>query len=339
MWYHGRDSRTNPDGAPRPNPERAVVYRVRRSVISVALIAVGAAFFFGTIAFLALPQIAAVTSPIESFLIITVSFLVFVLLTLSIRYADNRRKRISIEGRADEKISGILQRLNDIFGMRGKLSAHLFENLNIKSNKSELEDCEKHASEFLRCLIDETRFIFEDYTGQPCAASIKLLVSADDKIPLVKTYLRDKKSQLLRGDLYGQEDRLYRYDEHSPFVDIVTGKVGDHYICNDLRTAAANSAYYNGNKRWWKLYNSTIVVPIKDPSTPSFSENVVGFLCVDSVAAKFDHTICLHLSRIIANIIFYVIYDLSQIESKVQAYEKDSSSSEQSRGVADVSGR
>ena len=307
--------------------------RVRRSFISAALVGMGAGFFFGTVTFVGLSLFAAATSPLESFLIVVSGFLAFLVLTLTIAYADSRRKRANSESRAgerfEEKLSGILQRLDGIFKVRTGLSAYLLEN---RDDKIELEACANQSSEFLRYLINETRFLFEDYTGQPCAASIKLLVSADDGIPLIKTFLRDKKSQLLRGDLYGSEG-LYPFDKHSPFVDIVAGRAaGDYYICNDLRTAFAKGTYRNGNRHWWKLYNSTIVVPIKDPST-SFSENVVGFLCVDSVSAKFDQSVCLHVSRIIANVIFYVVYALSQLESKLQKSEPGPVSSAQDRRI------
>jgi hypothetical protein len=159
--------------------------------------------------------------------------------------------------------------------------------------------------------------MFEDYTQRECAVSIKLLVpsKANKDEPEIKTYLRDAKSHLMRKNLYDPDGR-YPYQEHSPFVDIISGSSGrDYYLCNDLRKAANEGSYRNGNKRWRKLYNATVIVPIEEPGTVS-RENLLGFLCVDSINAKFDEEVSLYLARIIANTVFYVVHSLSVFENR-----------------------
>lgn len=240
------------------------------------------------------------------------SVLLFALGLTVFMYADSRRLRLRQVARLEEKMSGALQHLDNVFLARTGLSAYLIKN---QTEPLEIESCVKRSSEYLRYLTDEARSLFEGYTGHPCAVSIKLLVPPTaGSIPAIKTYMRDQKSQLIRSDIY-KPDGLYPYTAHSPFVDLVSGKVDAAYVCNDLRAAEAAGQYRNGNPFWKKLYNSTLVVPIKEPSTFS-GENVVGFLSVDSLTAKFDAPACIYIARIIANTVFYVIYALSALEAR-----------------------
>lgn len=161
--------------------------------------------------------------------------------------------------------------------------------LNLLRNQSDAthkDGCLQRISSCLSLIIDETRFLFDDYTGRPCAVSIKLLVPGDNPTPKVHTYRRDQKSQLIRRSLYS-EPKDYAYDEHSPFKELIFQSTAEYYINNDLRRAAANGTYYNGNRHWTKLYNATLIVPIREPSVVT-RENLLGFLCIDSISASFD---------------------------------------------------
>ena len=157
--------------------------------------------------------------------------------------------------------------------------------------------------------------MLEEYTDHPCAISIKLLVPTTGSLtPAVRTYLRDRKSALSRRGLY--DSQPYPMEHHSPFLEIISGRTGnDFYLENDLRKAAASDRYRNGNPHWKRLYNSTVIVPIREPNVRT-SENIVGFLCVDSLNAKFDEQVCLIISNIVANTVFYVISSLSQLEDR-----------------------
>jgi hypothetical protein len=248
----------------------------------------------------------------EAYLVLGNAFLVFALLTVSIVYADSRREKIKADTRAEERTSGILRHLDSIFHTRTGLSAYL---LHHQINEEELATCVIKSSEYLQFVADETRSMFEDYTNHICGVSIKLLVPGAEGSPEIRTYLRDKKSDLARRGLYPPKG-TYPYQNHSPFVDIVTGQTkDDFFISNDLRSLAKEGRYENGNPHWAKLYNSTVIVPIKEPSTIS-SENILGFLCVDSLGAKFDQAVSVYMARIVANTVFYVISNLSLLESR-----------------------
>ena len=155
--------------------------------------------------------------------------------------------------------------------------------------------------------------MFEDYTGHPCSVAIKLFVHSENnlKTPKIRTFLRDKKSELKRKDMY-PEDGLYPFTDHSPFVSIITSG-HEHFLSNDLKADAARGIYRNGNKHWSKLYNAILVVPIREPEIVA-RENILGFLCIDSTSAKFDAGSALYMARIVANVIFYVISALSELE-------------------------
>lgn len=258
----------------------------------------------------------------DTYLVFANAVLMMALTILLLVSADSRRLRIRRVARLEEKAANVIQHLDSIFQTRTGVSIQMLKQ---DGRPEELALTVQQSSDFLRFLIDETRAIFEDYTNNPCAASIKLLVPSEEKAPLVKTYIRDKKSEIHRSKLY-PGDGQYPYFEHSPFVDIVSGRAeGDYFINNDLQAAARRGEYRNGNKYWQKLYNATLIVPIKDPGTLS-ADNLLGFLCVDSLTAKFDERVCVYTARIISNTIFYVIYSLSMLEarspSEPNAYEK-----------------
>ena len=250
------------------------------------------------------------------------ALLVSILLVVSIIYADSRRARQKMAARMEERTRQLLHHLHNIFSTRTGLSAYLLRSQYGKAG--DLDGCIRESSDYLKLLTDETRVAFEDYTNNACAVSIKLLVPSKsgnlDK-PEISTYIRDSKSQFIRRNLYGKDGR-YPYEDHSPFVDIILGKDGrDYYLCNDLRKAASEGTYRNGNKHWHKLYNATVIIAIREPGIASY-ENILGFLCVDSMDAKFDETVLLYLGRIIANTVFYVISSLSVLESQIASEKK-----------------
>lgn len=285
----------------------------RRYLVSLFLIAITVGF--GTAAIvLAVFSLKRATSVAdlagELYLILSNAFLLVAIVIVSIVYADSRRQKIKAAAKAEEQTSRILRRLDGIFSARTGLSTFLLQH---SQNESELDACVASSAEFLNHLIDETRAMFEDHTTHACSVSIKLLALTDGQMPKIKTYARDRKSSLRRQGMYPQGEP-YPISDHSPFVEIIGGsRPGDFFVSNNLRADEGEGKYKNGNPHWRKLYNSTLIVPIKEPDVVA-SQNILGFLCVDSMNARFDQTTSVYLAQIIANTIFYVISSLSHFE-------------------------
>lgn len=247
----------------------------------------------------------------EVYLVISNAFLIAILIVVSILYADSRRNGIRTGTREVARTARVLQQLENIFRTRTGLGRELLDGY---QDGAKLNASVIRGADYLRFLVDETRAIFEDYTTHPCSVSIKLLVPSDEGVPSVKTYLRDKRSELNRIGPY-PPGGLYPYSDHSPFVGIISGGAGNYFLSNDLRAAEKEGRYRNGNPHWRKLYNSTLIVAIQEPDVFA-SENMLGFLCIDSMTAKFDDQSSLYIARIVAHTIFYVISVLSQLEQK-----------------------
>jgi uncharacterized membrane protein YsdA (DUF1294 family) len=291
------------------------VQNTRRQIFLLALVGGATGFTFGTLVFVY--DFISRVSPTnnffsESYLVIENVILLLLVLIFAVLYLDTRRKGRKLANRIEERASRILQHLDNILLSQTGLSSYVL------SHQNELPDLNasvQQSSEFLKYLLDETRSTFEDYTNHHCAVSIKLLIPSNNGTPEIKTYLRDKKSEIVRSKIYLPEEQ-YPYSDHSPFAEIISGGAKDgFYICNNLRAEAAKGLYRNKNKYWQRFYNSTLIVPIKAPDTLT-REDVIGFLCVDSLTAKFDEAICLYIARIAANTVFDVIYALSELERR-----------------------
>jgi hypothetical protein len=166
------------------------------------------------------------------------------------------------------------------------------------------------TADFLGFLSDETRHMFDEFVSRPCGVSIKLLRPSDEGRPTIQTYMRDSKSRFERDRTY-RDENPYPLEDHSPFVDILTAESGlDYYMNNDLTVAAEAGAYRNSHAGWAKFYNATLIVPIQNPSEPA-RDDLLGFLCIDTLRGEFDDTTCLYMARIVANNVFIAVLELS----------------------------
>lgn len=227
-------------------------------------------------------------------------------------YVNARRMRASA-ARLEEKLTHILQRLDHVYHARTGLSSYLLKH---QLREEEIEACVRAASDFLQMLVNEACAMFDEYTSQSCAVSVKLIVPSESGAPRIRTYLRDTRSFLERRGLYAR-DGTYPFGDHSPFVQIVSERgARDFFLSNDLRLDEREGRYQNGNPHWRRLYNATLIAPIKQPGLGSASEGMLGFLCVDSIDATFDKKACLHLARILANTVYYVVYSIIELEKR-----------------------
>ncbi|WP_041373533.1 hypothetical protein [Phenylobacterium zucineum] len=246
-----------------------------------------------------------------AYLVLANAVLVFAAIALAILYVDARRARTQGAVRRAEKTASLLRHIGNVASARAELSL-------LAARDADAVDIETRAArtrEFLQFLTDEAKAAFDAYTDEPCAVAIKLLVPGPGATPNVRTTVRDGRSQLVRQGVYGAAEE-YPYDQHSPFVDIIAERGGrDYYIDNDLATAKREGRYHNGNQLWPRLYNSTLVSPIKSPSRAA-RHNIAGFFCVDSLQARFDDQVCPKLAQIFASSAFMALFELSVLEGQ-----------------------
>jgi len=277
----------------------------------MVLAAVAAGVALGTIAaFTFEPARWASLQFAQAYLAVANAFLLFAVVALSVLYGDARRARLRVAFQTEETMGRVLTHVYSVASARASLSA---QGLNASDDADGFQLRAAQTAEFLQLLVNEAQLAFETFTEHRCAASIKLLTRGVGDVPSILSYVRDERSAPSRRDLYGNAG-AYPITDHSPFVQIFTRSLGqDYYLENDLGKAEAHGDYQNGNPIWRKLYNATLIVPIGSPS-PAPSESVAGFLCVDSLSAKFDSNVCPVLGRTLATSAFLALYELSFIE-------------------------
>jgi hypothetical protein len=182
-----------------------------------------------------------------------------------------------------------------------------------------VDERSKETSSFLDRVVEITVSMFDDYIQHPTAVSIKLLVPRAGE-PSIHVYKRDQRSAFVRRKL-GSPEREYPLAAHSPFLSIVSGDSPNGvFVSNDLK---GDPNYRNGSSGWESLYNATLIVAIKEPDSPS-SENILGFLCIDSLLGRFDGRACVDLARIVANSIFLSVIELSAYaDARLESVRRD----------------
>lgn len=298
-------------GAFRFWPRKATTLTTFRNLRMLALAALAAGVAFGTVGVFSVGQRFGASAS-QSYLAVANALLVFLLVAIAILYADARRARQRAGLQSEDKSAQMLSHIFSISSARAILSA---QSLSPPGLDASIQLKAARTAEFLHLLVNEARSAFEAYTNRPCAASIKLLTVGDDGSARVVSYLRDDRSGPIRRDLYG-DGGSYPFRDHSPFVDIVTQRIGsDYFLENNLREAERRGKYSNSNPFWRRLYNATLILPIASPTTVA-GDNIAGFLCIDSASAKFDHDVCPALGRIVATSAFLALYELSLLEQQ-----------------------
>jgi hypothetical protein len=261
----------------------------------------------------------AASDHVISYLLISNAVLLLMSIVLGVVYADARRYRGRSGTIAHDRTRRLLEHLDLISHRRTALS---YYSLLHENEPSQGAVRAAKTAEFLEFLTDETRQMFDEYVKRPCAVAIKLIRPSADGRPEVQTYIRDSRSRYDRSqvDLVA---RSYPLEAHSPFLEIVRRDVGlDYYLCNDLRREMILGDYRNGHKDWPRYYNATLIVPIKDPDEAA-RQNLLGFLCIDTLLGEFDNAACLYMARIAANSVFLAIVALSILGTNGLSVDND----------------
>lgn len=249
---------------------------------------------------------AGATAWFGSYLIAVNAMLLALVIVMTARYSDVRRRQIRNDAVSGEQTKRLLRHLREISEARTQLSSFALQN---EHDPAQRDERLRLTDTFLQSLVEKTRDMFEDYVQRTCAVSIKVLVAGEHGRPYIQTYLRDGQSARLRSR--AGSPHVYPIGLHSPFFDIVAGQTeGDVFLENDLVLAEEAGAYLNGNPSWKRLYRAALVVPIKHPDGAA-NENIVGFLCIDSLKGRFDEVACVSMAKIVANCVFLAFLELS----------------------------
>ncbi len=170
-------------------------------------------------------------------------------------------------------------------------------------------DHKRELKIFFMRMLSNIKEVFDVYTGNACAACVKLL-SKDD----VSTYLRDDISsrERSRADNSPSLVRSFDYRRNTAFRKILSGAIPAVYYSNDL---LGEKDYENANPDWHKNYSATLVVPIRfvyDESTGKSS--VLGFICVDNKGGGFDD-VSVNILASFADLSFYI---MNLIDTKME---------------------
>lgn len=157
------------------------------------------------------------------------------------------------------------------------------EIISSKDNKSS-DDLGRRIYEHLINIVDIASTIISFEVKAPCAVCLKLLMLPNNhysSIPVVRILLRDTKSYEERI-LYNLPDD-FPYTDNSAFKAILDNNL-NHFSSDNLIELAVGGGYNNSNEYWRKLYNSTLVLPIRKTR----KDIAIGFMCVDSWYGKLS---------------------------------------------------
>ena len=185
-------------------------------------------------------------------------------------------------------------------------------------------------NKFLLRSTNTLQALFSDYTRDRCHVAIKTFNRKDN---MITTVARDEVSPS-RGDKdENPNERSRPYWKNSAFTRILENERCSFYYSNWLVYRACFKKYHSGHDGWQRLYNAAIIVPITTRRSASMvnSSTVVGFICVDNRAGRFNGRDCAELLFAFARA-YCDLFDLvGRIHHKRQADEGTPTSGHQPR--------
>jgi hypothetical protein len=183
----------------------------------------------------------------------------------------------------------------------------------------DLIDLQRTNEMFYLFLVDNLKIMMDLLTGDKCAVTIKIVAAADSGILMIKTFMRDAVSYRARksADSLATE---YPYYENSAFREILSGPKRNYFVTDNL---SGESTYSNSNPNWKKIYNATLVCPIRmqlNYDSPSDRQefSVLGFLCVDNKNGGLDRPDCIELVASIADSMFNHFLMLDHVAASIE---------------------
>ncbi|MEA3545744.1 MAG: hypothetical protein U9R69_11085 [Thermodesulfobacteriota bacterium] len=171
---------------------------------------------------------------------------------------------------------------------------------------------ESSFKKYFMFLLANVKEIFDILTGDECSACIKLIDGSGD----VRTFMRDPISYRSRHET-DKHLTVFKGSGNTAFNLILSPDFSDTYFANDNLKEHEN--YSNANTKWRKLYNASIVAPIRIslPSTDIDTDEdsyVLGFICVDNLKGNFNNVVCINTLSAIGDLCFHLFYTYDNLE-------------------------
>lgn len=180
----------------------------------------------------------------------------------------------------------------------------------VLDNKFIHEIAERNYS-FLILIVTSIQNYFSNYTDDNCSVTLKLL---DDDKTHIQTLFRDpvnlkKRRQAERSYL---NNNSYLVSDNTAFEIITDEQFTNIYFASDnLVELYENHNYKNMNPQWFKLYNSTVVVPISMLLSRN-SRKIVGFITVDNFKGNLADDISLEFLFGIGDLLYNWIVKMKE---------------------------
>jgi hypothetical protein len=153
--------------------------------------------------------------------------------------------------------------------------------------------------------ITNVKEVFDIITNDSCSVCFKII----DRDNFISTVLRDPVSGRSREAADNSPD-LARFDyrRNTAFLKILNKEdTATYFACDDLIDLAASGGYINGNPNWQKLYNATLVAPLRYFYDKQNRESsVLGFICVDNFAGGLENEAAKDLLAWFADLCFHL---------------------------------
>lgn len=191
----------------------------------------------------------------------------------------------------------------------------------INENYDQTLERQESFKKFLMYIVTNIKEIYDNITNQNCAITIKILEfesckdDSTDQNKKSKPYHKFFVSTIYRDCIsfrhrkkYADDNGHFELSSNTAFDIIMSPHNNISYYCsNDLQN---EHSYVNSNRHWKKLYNATLVVPIR---TPNFDKgiyngeyDVIGFITVDNLLGGFDDELSYNTLATIADNLYYV---------------------------------
>lgn len=153
--------------------------------------------------------------------------------------------------------------------------------------------------------ITNVKEIFDVITNDSCSVCFKII----DRDNYLSTVLRDPVSGRAREAADNSPD-LARYDyrRNTAFLKILDKEdPATYFASDDLKELHRAGRYKNDNADWQKLYNATLVAPLRFFYDKKNRESsVLGFICVDNFAGGLDNAAAKDLLAWFADLCFHL---------------------------------
>jgi hypothetical protein len=288
--------------------------------------------------------------------LIFVALLIFLIMTLSIKYfkKDDLVERFRIV---------LAEQSRSHHQMIHKFRDHYFSSIRIElagQKTIEPSKIENIKVEYFRkvthTVLTDTRDLLLSYfatrgfrLGDDLTVTVKIIVEAEEAQQILNK-LKGEKADILNNseryiitgyrDPYTWEKKperneikqlVYRVDEENTTFDVILNQDKSCYFCNGLQAEFIAGKYRNQNPNWQKSYNSVLAVPIRFRHLGNPAATILyGVLSVDSLNKQkyelFDEIITFNMVATSADVLAMMFGHLDILQITMQLLKGESPS-------------